>query len=197
MRSTVLVCAVIFITIIYSGDAKKKPKPVLNYNSGVKVCDDANSRAMMETSDLRAVRVNETLAKLEGKFELKKTMQDWKLVILLEKKTPLGSREVVMTHEVPNLCTEIQNKDGDSIYSVYLRAINFPAECPIKPDTYEITNMIANTNDLSLTSMMEGEYTLTFTFYEINLNKDDKFFSSNKDTKLGCLSFTCLVEPGE
>lgn len=60
---------------------KSKIKPVVNYNSGVKVCDDPGSRNMMDTSGLRAIRINETIAKLEGKFEVKQTMQDWKVLL--------------------------------------------------------------------------------------------------------------------
>lgn len=56
-----------------------KNKPVINYNSGVKVCDDVGSQNMMDTSGLKPVRINETIAKLEGDFEVKMTIEDWKV----------------------------------------------------------------------------------------------------------------------
>lgn len=54
--------------------------------------------------------------------------------------------------------------------------------------------MVANTNLLNLNSMMEGEYYITFTFYKI-VKKKGSVVSLQKDEKIGCLTFTCLVEP--
>lgn len=54
--------------------------------------------------------------------------------------------------------------------------------------------MIADTSSLPLNSMMEGEYLITFNFHKIGKGNGDLVLMK-KDTKIGCLSFTCIVEP--
>lgn len=47
---------------------------VISPLSGVSMCDDAESQAFLDTSQLKARRINETIAVLEGPFEHKTEM---------------------------------------------------------------------------------------------------------------------------
>lgn len=53
-------------------------------------------------------------------------------MLTFEKINPLGGKEVIMTHEIKDLCDSIKRRNEDTLESPYLRTFTFP-DCPIPP----------------------------------------------------------------
>ncbi|KAJ2940578.1 hypothetical protein O0L34_g6518 [Tuta absoluta] len=168
------------------GSAPSEQEVVLLLTSPIFVCDDDNSKAFMDTTEVETVRFNESLTFVRGKLKMLKSFESDSMLEIRLDKIANGKKEMVFSIEV-KLCDEIGREDSD-FYSL-LKYLVFPAACPIEEGEYVIDDLVAELDDLPINSSNMGEYEAGLYFFKcLNDNCKEK-------EQLACAKLDCVIEP--
>ncbi|XP_047036050.1 uncharacterized protein LOC124641851 [Helicoverpa zea] len=160
---------------------------LLNLDSQMECCD-SESEEFVDVSGVTVARYNETIAYMYGDIKFLKDVGPDTMVELILQKEASGKYEVMATHEICDLCSEVM-KGPESDYYSYMKYFGIPEECPFAAGDYPIKEFILDTDDLPLNSNTAGRYQAFMTMYQ-NPERDCK---KNKEFML-CLTMKLLIE---
>ncbi|XP_013165479.1 PREDICTED: uncharacterized protein LOC106116263 isoform X2 [Papilio xuthus] len=119
---------------------------------------------LTEDTEVEVSRYNETTTAMSGAAKLLKGMEQNTLVEAYVEKDVSGRYELVMSHEICNICDEL-GKEESNYYS-YIKDIELPDSCPFPPAEYNIKDLVIDTKYLPLNKANEGRYQMTLNFYD-------------------------------
>ncbi|KAL4708488.1 hypothetical protein ACJJTC_014096 [Scirpophaga incertulas] len=183
MKVLLLCC---MFVIVASQGTPDDEEFVLNFDSPVYVCSDDSSKEFIDSSDITVSRFNETTSYMSGVLRMLKTLEPCAVVEMIVEKTTGSRTEVMVTHDICDLCAEVR---PESDYFKYLRFFEFPSECPFQPGDFKVLNFVVDSEDLPVNKANEARYQVTFNFYE-NSSCDCK-----DKTFLGCVKADFVIEP--
>ncbi|CAH2059413.1 unnamed protein product, partial [Iphiclides podalirius] len=168
-------------------DGQEDDDYVLNFDSALYVCGDEQSATYFGTSQVEVTRFNETNAYMFGAIGFLEGLRVNTLVEIFVEKESSGRYEMVMSHEICNLCDELDREEGK--YYKCLKNFDFPKKCPLRPGDYSINNFVLDTEYLPVNKGTAGRYQVT------------QFYSSTESncigakTFVGCLKVDLVIEP--
>ncbi|XP_045455482.1 uncharacterized protein LOC123665181 [Melitaea cinxia] len=161
---------------------------ILNFDSPIYVCSDEDSQKFIDTSRVEVKRHNETTTYMTGSIEFHKGIQTATMLEVVIEKDIGGSFEMFASHEICDLCKEIQ--DMESPYAEYLKCFGFPEKCPFPPNTFAIQDFVPYTKDLPINSATAGRYQVTMNIYN---NPESNCL--NEKIFIACLKLDFIIEP--
>ncbi|XP_039760432.1 uncharacterized protein LOC120634104 [Pararge aegeria] len=175
------------ILITLSGLANSQLDYTVNFDSPIYVCPDEDSQGYVDASQVQVKRHNETATIMTGVIKFLKGFEKDTMIEFIAEKDTGGSYEMVVSHEICDVCGELQNPE--SAYAGYLPYFGFPDLCPFEPNNYIIKDLVADSQDVPLNSAMAGRYQVTLNMYKNTDGQclDDKIF-------IACLKLDFLVE---
>ncbi|XP_045539854.1 uncharacterized protein LOC106720479 [Papilio machaon] len=185
---TLLVIFSLFQVILTEDTEDIIEEYVLNFDSGLYVCGDEQSKAYFDCSRVEVSRYNETTTAMSGVARLLKGMDENTLVEAYVEKDVSGRYELVMSHEICNICDELGNEESN--YYSYIKDIELPDSCPFPPAEYTITDLVIDTKYLPMNKANEGRYQMTLNFYD-SPSRD----CTGPKTFNACLKVDMVIEP--
>lgn len=125
---------------------------------------------------------------MTGILSFLKSMPPKTTVELVIDKEISGSFERFVSHEICDLCKELEDPESD--YRDYFKQLGFPKKCPFEANDYHLKEFVAITKDLPINSATVGRYQVTMTISE-SASSD----CLSPKTFLACLKFDCIIEP--
>ncbi|XP_013142090.1 PREDICTED: uncharacterized protein LOC106106107 [Papilio polytes] len=161
---------------------------VLNFDSALYVCGDEQSEAYFDSSQVVVSRYNETTTAMSGYAKLLKGMEQNTLVEAYVEKDVAGRYEMMMSHEICNICDELGKEDGN--YYSYIKDIGLPDSCPLPPADYTISDLVIDKKYLPMNKANEGRYQMTLNFYDSPSGD-----CTGPKTFIACLKVDMVIEP--